>query len=200
MTSRFGVAMVTAAFAATTPQLAYADGKRDLDDGIAFYENLDTDRAIERLEASVKDPALGDDDRALAYLYMGMVHFELGDHTKADQAWHSAFSLRPDIGVPEGTSPKTIEGMEAARVKAKAAPTPPPRPPELPKVEDKPPPPSVTPPPPAEEPADDGPNWLLWGGVGGGAVAVAVVVAVIVAGGGGSDCMGDGGCAVVSFQ
>lgn len=94
---------------------ARADGKRDLEDGVAFYENLDTDRALERLAAASKASDLPPKDRARAFLYLGMVHFENGVRVDAEKAWKSAFELDKNVEVPKGTSPKTIEAIEASR-------------------------------------------------------------------------------------
>lgn len=189
---------------ALLPATALADGKRDLDDGVAFYENLDTERALARLQSAIDSGDLGLDDRAKAYLYIGMVQFELGRKKDADGSLRLCFELSPDISVPEGTSPKTVEAIEVARKKAKASPPtarPPPSkdPKPLPKVEAKPPPPDLT--PPGGDGKDEGTNWALWGGVAGGAVAVvAIVVVIVVVAGGSSECEGAGGCATVTFR
>jgi hypothetical protein len=198
---------------------AWADGKRDLEDGIAFYENLDTERAIERLTAATKAKDLGDADRARAFLYLGIVKFEVGKEAEAEPAWRSAFSLAPTLAAPAGTSPKIVQAMEKVRATSTKRPDPPK---VEPKVEPKPPPPVTpeitkepgepknrpeavenpaltTPPVPPEEDDGDGPGWLLWAGVGAGAVGAAVLTIVLL-GSGGSDCKGAGGCAVVTLR
>jgi len=192
--------LACALLASLAPSLSWADGKRDLEDGIAFYENLDTDRAIQRLEAALASNDLGASDRARAYLYLGMVRFEVGNPKGAESAWMSAFELDLRLAAPEGTSPTTLEAMEAARAKAKATPIPGPKPSP---TEVQPPPPVAVPPPvePAKPVEDEGPNWLLWGSIGGGAVAAAVIITVIaVSAGGGGECNGvPGGCLSVSY-
>lgn len=192
---------------------AYADGKRDLDDGIAFYENLDTDRAIPRLTAASNAADLPKTERAKAFLYLGMLHYELGNGPESEAAWQKAFALYPTIKVPAGTSPKTVAALEALRKKgADPTPppppppptikvTPPPPPPPPPDVPPPPPPPlgsETAPPPPVEEESS---NTGLFIGLGVGAVAVAagVVVLILLAGGGG-ECEGGGGCLAVTFQ
>ena len=200
---------------------AWADGKRDLEDGIAFYENLDTDRAMERLTRATTAPDLRPADQAKAFLYLGMLQFEIGSVSDAKKSWAEALRLERDIKVPDGTSPKTIEAIEEVRAKLAPIPggpktEPPPPVYEPPGGRDEPPPPppavDVAPPPPppvvdaTASPADDGSsNTWLWVGIGAGAaavVAVAVIVGVVVAGGGnGSECeMGGGGCLGVSFR
>jgi hypothetical protein len=94
---------------------ARADGKRDLEDGIAFYENLDNDRALERLKAASVAKDLDGASRAKAYLYLGMLQFETGDKGEATKSWKAAFELKKNIEIPSGTSPKTIEAIEAVR-------------------------------------------------------------------------------------
>lgn len=203
------VPCLVAALAIVLPATALADGRRDLEDAIAFYENLDTDRAIARLQSALASGDLGLEDRATAYLYLGMVRFELGNRAEAEKALHSAFDLSPDIGAPEGTSPKTIEAIEAARKTAKSAPptaTPPvePTPPggeakPPPEVQPEPPPPAITDPstPPAE---DEGLGIGVWIGIAVGAAALVaggVVAGVLLSGG---DCDGAGACASVTYQ
>ena len=204
---------------------AWADGKRDLEDGIAFYENLDTDRAVERLTSATKAADLGAPDKAKAFLYLGMLQFEIGSTSDAKKSWTEALKLKPDIQAPEGTSPKTIEAIEETRSKLSADPggpkvEPPPtayEPPPPPPLEDAPDEPKETPdiaappPPPSDAvaaepvpPAESGSNLWLWVGIGAGAAAVvaaAIAVGVVVGGGNGSEC-GDrgGGCLGVSFQ
>ena len=192
-----------------SPAVALADGKRDLDDGIAFYENLDTDRALYRLKAASTAKDLGPDDRAKAFLYLGMLKFELGKKDEASAAWTEAVKLKRDIAAPPGTSPVTIEALEEVRGSVKEEPggaketppveppppppppveaTPPPPPPPPPPVETAPPPNlDVPPPPPPEDenltattvPPDGGSNTWLWVGIGAGAAAVVAVVVVV---------------------
>ncbi|MCK6549390.1 hypothetical protein L6R52_26340 [Myxococcota bacterium] len=104
------------------PRVAVADGKRDLEDGIAFYENLDSERAAERLKAAAEARDLSAPDRARAYLYLGLVHFESGDRPSATAAWQRAFALDRGVKSPAGTSPKAVEAIEAVRAGAKAKP------------------------------------------------------------------------------
>jgi hypothetical protein len=94
---------------------AYADGKRDLEDGIAFYENLDTDRAMERLKSASTASDLDATSRAKAFLYLGLLQFETGVRSDAQSSWSKAFALDAKIAVPAGTSPKTIEALESVR-------------------------------------------------------------------------------------
>ncbi len=187
------------------PSAALADGKRDLEDGIAFYDNLDIDRARERLTAASQAKDLTDAERARAFLYLGMLDFELGDAKAADASFVQALTLDRDVEIPDGTSPKTK--IAIARVKGSlpttSPPPPPPPPPDT--IELVPPPP----PPPTEgvttvtelPPEDDGPSPWVFVGIGAGVVAVATVVAIIALSGSSSDCeRGDGGCLVVDFQ
>jgi hypothetical protein len=195
---------------------AYADGKRDLEDGIAFYENLDTDRAVERLSAASKAGDLPPKDRARAFLYLGMVHFENGERPNAEAAWKSAFELDKNVEVPKGTSPKTIEAIEAARATiARPAqqpvdetPEPGDKPreatPELPRVTDTPPieekkDPDLTATTTPQKPDDDDSSMWIWLGAIGAAVVGAAVVGLVVATSGG-DCEGGGGCVSVTFR
>ena len=127
---------------------AQADGKRDLEDGIAFYDALDTVRAQTRLEAAVRAWDLGPSDRARAFVYLGMLAYELGRSGDAKSAWQAALTLDPDRRPPRGTSPKIISAFERVR---RTLPDPPPPVP----AQDAPPPgrarvgpPGVSPPPP----------------------------------------------------
>jgi hypothetical protein len=191
---------------------AFADGKRDLEDGIAFYENLDTDRAIPRLTAASNAADLPKTERAKAFLYLGMLHYELGNGPESEAAWQKAFALYPTIKAPPGTSPKTVAALDGLRKKGGGTTPPPPPPPSI-KVTPPPPPPppptelppppppplgSETAPPPVEEESSN--TGLFIGlGLGAAAVAAGVVVLVLLAGGGG-DCEGGGGCLAVTFQ
>lgn len=195
---------------------AFADGKRDLDDGIAFYENLDSDRALQRLTAASKAADLTPKERARAFLYLGMVQFENGARGDAEKAWKNAFELDRNVEVPRGTSPKAIEAIEAARATSRAPgveETPPVKketPPgkketPLPKVE-KPiekqaPPvekqPDLTATAPVEK--DEGSSAWVWIAAIGAVVVAGSVVGVLIATGG-SDCEGGGGCVAVSFR
>jgi hypothetical protein len=202
------------AMIATFPLPAAADGKRDLDDGIAFYENLDTDRAIERLKSASEAKDLGPVERAKAFLYLGIVQFEVGKESEADGSWKRAYALDPKIAAPSGTSPKVVAALDKARPRSvvEVAPSPSPSPSKGPTKSASPSPspsksPDLTPAidsspplvPPPEEKKDEGGGlgWLLWTGIGVGVVGAAVLTIVLVSGGG--DCA-SGGCAVVSFQ
>lgn len=203
------------------PATALADGKILLEDGIAFYESLDIDRAKARLAAAAVAEDLGPKDRAKAYLYLGMLHFDLGSTAEANGAFEKALALDYTIVAPAGTSPKTVAAIDAVKKRVGAGGTPevepggvrpapppptdaaPPPPPPPPEAAPPPPPP---PPPPggmtAEAPitGDEGVSPWVWVGVGAGAVAATVVIIALVAGGSGSDCPGDGGCLAVSFE
>lgn len=192
---------------------AYADGKRDLDDGIAFYENLDSDRALQRLTAASKASDLTAKERARAFLYLGMVQFENGARGDAEKAWKSAFELDRNVEVPKGTSPKAIEAIEAARATSRAPgveTTPPVKQEPLPKVETPPPPiekqtpaekqpdlTASTTPDPVEK--DEGSSAWIWIAAIGAVVVAGGVVGLVVATSG-SDCEGGGGCVAVSFR
>jgi hypothetical protein len=199
MSRRVGVYLGAALWAVLWAPQARADGQRDLDDGVAFYENLDLERARERLEAAASSPDLAAQGRARAYLYLGMLEFELGDAAAADTAWLHAFGLDKTMAAPDGTSPKTIAAMNAVRARARPeAPPPavaPPPPPPAPPPPAAPPPALVTSPPPPEEDEGGSGPWL-WIGIGAGvAVAAGVVAGVLLAGGGGDNgaCGRNGG-------
>ncbi len=106
------------------PLAALADGKRDLEDGIAFYENLDTERAIERLRSAARADDLGAPDRARAFMYLGIVLYETGKERDAEVGWQSAFQLHGKVAIPAGTSPKIVQAIEKARASAGRAPKP----------------------------------------------------------------------------
>lgn len=209
-----------AAMIATFPLPAAADGKRDLDDGIAFYENLDTDRAIERLKSASEAKDLGPAERAKAFLYLGIVQFEVGKESEADGSWKRAYALDPKIAAPGGTSPKVVSALDKARPRSvvEVAPSPSPSPSKSPTRSPSPSPsasptaspspsPDLTPAidsspalvPPPEEKKDEGGGlgWLLWTGIGVGVAGAAVLTIVLVTSGG---ACASGGCAVVSFQ
>lgn len=108
------------------PMVSWADGKRDLEDGIAFYENLDTERAIERLRSAARADDLGPPDRARAFMYLGIVLYETGKERDAEVGWQSAFALHPKVGIPSGTSPKIVQAID--KVRTTVAKSPPPKP------------------------------------------------------------------------
>lgn len=206
------------AFAALLgPGSAHAEGLRDLEDGIAFYDNLDLDRARERLVAASEASDLTRPDRARAFLYLGLLEFELGKAAEAEAHWLQAFGRVAALAAPEGTSPKTLAAMEQARAKATPIPEappvavappppeppPPPPPPPLPEV--TPPPPPAAPPPTAvvgsAPPDDDGTSAWVWVGVGAGVAAVAagVVLGILLSGSDDSECeRGGGGCLAIT--
>lgn len=210
------LASIVAMFA-TFPLPALADGKRDLDDGIAFYENLDTDRAIERLKSAADAKDLGPSDRAKALLYLGIVQYEVGKESEAEGSWKRAYALDAKISAPSGTSPKVVSALEKARPRssvvevapspspsksptkspspsASASPSPSASPDLTPSIDAT---PALVPPPEEKKDEGGGLGWLLWTGIGVGVVGAAVLTIVLVTGGG--DCA-SGGCAVVSFQ
>ena len=104
------------------PLTGLASGQRDLDDGIAFYENLDTDRALERLTLAANASDLDAKNRAKAWMFVGVIHFELGDKPKATKAWKTCFGLDATAAAPDGISPKMLEAITVARVEAKSSP------------------------------------------------------------------------------
>lgn len=208
------IAVSIAGILAAWPMSARADGKRDLEDGIAFYENLDTERAIERLRAATKAADLGPADRARAFLYLGIVSYEIGRERDADAAWKKAFAIDPKIPAPPGTSPKVIQAMDKLRAAGKGGSTVTPTPPVTTESTPGPGEPKTTPeitpeitpsPPPVSEPlpapaTSGGTSWLLWGGIGVAAVG-AVVLTIVLIGASGSDCAIDrGGCASVALD
>jgi hypothetical protein len=205
------------------PLTGLASGQRDLDDGIAFYENLDTDRALERLTLAANASDLDAKSRAKAWMFVGVIHFELGEKPKASKAWKTCFGLDAASQAPDGISPKMLEAITIARVEAKSSPSPaittdpkdagpkdggvtkaktPTKEPadKLPVVTSKPPDP--------DEPSGAlnifGPNfdWVLWGSVGGGvAAAVIVTVIVIALNTGSNECPEEsGGCIIVTYK
>lgn len=190
--ARVGAWLGAVALAALWSPDALADGQRDLEDGIAFYENLDLERARERLEAAAAASDLSSGGRARAFLYLGMLEFELGDAAAADAAWLKAFGLDKSAAAPDGTSPKTIAAMDAVRAKAQPLPPPPtitvaPPPPTHTEPPASPPLEAVTPAPPPED-DDGGTSPWLWVGIGAGVAVVGGVVAgVLLAGRGGAE-------------
>ncbi len=99
------------------PYRAQANGQRDLDAGIAFYDSLDLERARTYLVAATEATDLSPSALASAFLYIGMLEYELGQKAQAEVAWASAFALAPNTAAPEGTSPKTISAMHAVRIR-----------------------------------------------------------------------------------
>jgi hypothetical protein len=217
---RHALSLALALLTALSASHARADGKRDLEDGIAFYENLDTDRATERLKAASIAGDLDAPSRAKAFLYLGMLEFETGARVEAQSSWKKAFALDLGVSVPAGTSPKTIEAIESARKSASTEPagsgapsgepkTEPAKPPQTkppPRTEPKPL-PSVTPPPkpeqavtttpPQEESSGDS-TWI-WLVVGGAVAVIGAGVAIYFATKGG-DCRESGGCLTINVH
>ena len=102
---------------------AWADGRRDLDDGIAFYNALDTERAQQRLRAASRAWDLQPPLRAKAFIYLGMLAFELGRSAEAKRAWQAALTLDADRAPPPTSSPKILRAFERTR---RTLPNPPP--------------------------------------------------------------------------
>lgn len=115
--------LVVASVATSIAGPAWADGQRDLEDGIAFYDALDTARARVRLQKAARAWDLGPEGRATAFLYLGMLAFELGQTVRAERAWHLALTLDADIRPPERASPKIVSAFQKAR---RSLPDPPP--------------------------------------------------------------------------
>ncbi len=204
------------------PAHASVSGRQALEDGIAFYENLDTERALPRLEAATKATDLDPRERARAFLYLGFLRFEIGERTLADLAFREALTRDPQVAIPSGTSPKIVAAVETLRKDAVRDASPESEPAGPPTVEPAPEPPrtgktgvgealgppAVNPlPPPAKQPAFEndpqptsggGVPWL-WIGIG-GAAAVTLTVVLAVALSGGQACEGAGGCVSVSFR
>jgi hypothetical protein len=113
------IALAVSCALSVSPTSAWADGKRDLEDGIAFYENLDADRAEQRLTAALGASDLSKRDRARAAMYLGLVHSENGKESAADKAWRQAFALDGSVEAPRGTSPKLVAAIDKVRRTAK---------------------------------------------------------------------------------
>ena len=189
---------------------AHANGLEDLEDGIAAYEMLQTDRAAERLRAASRAWDLTPAQRARAFLYLGMLSFELGDSAKAKRAWQASITLDPTLRPPRGSSPKIVRAYgRVARTLPDPPPpvppadppprqiggsdrapvSPPPPPPPVPSIATAPPPapPPPTEPPPISVPAaapesneDEDEGTSPWLWVGLGGATVAVAAAVLV--------------------
>lgn len=200
----------------------WADGKRDLDDGIAFYENLDTERAIERLRAASLAQDLSPGDQARAWMYLGIVLFETGRERDAESAWQSAVGLNRKVSVPSGTSPKIVQAIERVRASAPStspdgprvskppvpSPTPTPSPSPDPSVKspyaDPTPPIDAEPelvapvvPPPEDDDEGGVPGWLIWTGIG-AAIAGGAVAGILIATAGPS--CNTGACLLVELK
>lgn len=188
------------------PQGAQANGQRDLEAGIAFYDSLDLERARTYLVAASRAKDLPASARATALLYIGMLEYELGEKVEADAAWTSAFALAPKTAAPDGTSPKTISAMQAVRLRPRGT--------DVPKVVDPVPPvatevptlrapdtkPSLVPPPPVEK--DDYGSIPVWVGVTTAVVVSVVLLGVLASGGDDSGCAraSGAGCLNVTIQ
>ena len=211
-----GLGLFLAVFAAK-PATAWADGRRDLEDGIAFYEALDTDRAQARLKAASRAWDLGPSQRSRAFVYLGMLAFELGRSRAAVRAWQAAVTLDANQAPPTNSSPKILRAFERVRrtlpnppppvprqnpppqraVRSSPPPPPSPPPPSVKRVPAAP--PKVVPPPPPdpwvpaptvarEEEDDEGTSPWVWVAVGGGVAAVAAgIVVAVLATSGGDD-------------
>jgi len=202
------------------PMTSFANGQRDLDDGIAFYENLDTDRAIERLIKAGNATDLDAKNKGKAWMYVGVIHFELGDRDEAKKAWSKCFSIDSQAKAPDGISPKMVEAITMARMNSKSNPTPnidskkdadpkeggvtkpkdDPKKDKLPGVEPKPADPDES----SGLTSIFGPDfdWVLWGSVGGGvAVAAIVTVVVIALNSNSNECQQEGGgCVLITYK
>lgn len=89
-----------------------------LDDGKAQWSVMEIERAAALFESAVRT-AKSDDERAHAYVWLGVARAELGDFSVAKNAFMNALRLRADIALPSdvGEIPPRVRGLfEAAKL------------------------------------------------------------------------------------
>lgn len=92
---------------------AFAD--RDLTAGMELYEALDYEKAQDRLEAALKDESLASGDIGQAAMYLGLVHYNLGNTVAAESYFGIALTFDESLQLPGGTSPKIGDTFDAIR-------------------------------------------------------------------------------------
>ncbi len=139
------------------------------DDAVAAYESFEYQRALDLLQRIERRGDLPAAQQARVYLYIGLVHFTLGDRQQAERDFARAIEVDPGIAAPEDTSPKIVEVLE--RVRQRVAPPEPPadRPPQQPPAER----PALDRPPPDAAPAPARGRVWTWVTAGVGAAALA---------------------------
>jgi tetratricopeptide (TPR) repeat protein len=89
-----------------------------LEEGQAHWRVMDLEKAAAKFETAVT-LAADEDARAAALVWLGVVHAELGDFSRAKSAFVSALKLRADVELPvnAGEIPPRVRGLfEAARL------------------------------------------------------------------------------------
>ncbi|MFP2905156.1 hypothetical protein ACLESD_08885 [Pyxidicoccus sp. 3LFB2] len=91
----------------------YIDAARGL------YEDLDYERALERL-AHARQFSTGPEDDALLSLYQGVILADFGKQNEARAAFEAALLVQPEAALPVKVSPKVTEQFENIRVQVKS--------------------------------------------------------------------------------
>lgn len=87
----------------------------ELADGIEQYESLDYENAQNSLEAAVKDESLGQREIGKAAMYLGLVHYNLGNTVAAESYFGIALTFDDSLSLPPGTSPKIKKTFDEIR-------------------------------------------------------------------------------------
>jgi hypothetical protein len=84
-----------------------------------LYENLDYERALNRVQLARQMPR-GTDDEVTLSLYEGIILYEMGKQGPATSIITSALFLRPDAKLPVQVAPKVEQFFESVRKQVKS--------------------------------------------------------------------------------
>ncbi len=164
-----GLGVLLVVGACLAPRPCRAESPPELRQGVEAYENFEYPEALRLLQAAAGRPGLSHPDQVRILLYLGLVHFTLGDRAPAEEAFEAALRLERELQLPADTSPKIAEVFEALRARLPPAPKPAPEVKPQPEVEPAP------KPGPAAGASAPGPRNRVWtwvmAGLGGAALA-----------------------------
>jgi hypothetical protein len=100
----------------TTPlddEPAFKDGRR-------LYDELEFEQAIFRFEQAAQVRDRTPSELATLKMWVGLSHGQLGDFTRAGEAFRAAVDLDPDVQLPVAVSPKLDSLLKNARSEREA--------------------------------------------------------------------------------
>jgi len=110
------IAGVVAFVAATCLGLGIADADdADLEEGMKLYESLDYENAQSKLELALGHDDASASDIGRAALYLGLVHYNLGNTVAAETYFGVALTFDDSLALPSGTSPKIGDTFKQIR-------------------------------------------------------------------------------------
>jgi tetratricopeptide (TPR) repeat protein len=84
--------------------------------GMAFYDQLDYENAIQAFEKALQGDGLGRDERVKAYTCLGVIYVGMNRKDEAIGQFLSLLKIAPDVSLDYGLrSPKVMEALREAR-------------------------------------------------------------------------------------